>query len=695
MSAIRFYYNDTISDFLDRSSDEIVGKMVQASAHDINNETTDSWVSEIEVLKDVLSPYRGHGSVFFEYNIPRMGRRADVIVIIDGIVFVLEFKTTTQDRKFSHGGLMQVWDYAIDLKNFQEGSLDRSIIPILVAPNEADRNCHIELQQYEDKVYNPMQANRRQLAVALSLALSSVKKTHIDDNDFYWAISGYEPTPTIIEAAVSLYREHTVEDITRHDGDIESTMQGLTHIIAECRALRRKAVCFVTGVPGAGKTLIGLQTAINEFEKGEKAVYLSGNYPLVEVLQEALARDLVRRSQKDFKEGRSSTKPCTKTEARSRVKTFIQMIHHYRDLYLEGTEIRDGEIVPKEGYFRTHTDKAYIPTEHIAIFDEAQRAWTKDELARFMGQKKKLQNFPYSEPEYLISCMDRQVDWGLVVCLVGGGQEINKGEAGLSEWINAINRRFTHWHVYLSDRLHEKEYAEGRALEALSLSNDQIHVETSLHLSVSMRSFRAEKVSLFVHQLLELQPRQAHDTLNELYNYPIVITRSLDTAKKWLKQKARGSERYGILACSKGERLKAISVNVRYKPDFVHWFLDDDDDIRSSNALEDTLTEFEVQGLEIDWSCVVWDADLRLDPDAMQWKHFQLRGGDNWQKIHKKANQVYQINAYRVLLTRARQGMVIVVPEGDHGNPPDKTRKPEYYDGVYSYLLRIGIPEIR
>lgn len=372
MPAIRFYYSDTIHDFLDRCTDEIIGKMAQASAHDLNDETTDSWVCEIEVLKDVLAPYRDRGSVFFEYNIPRMGRRADVIALIDGIVFVLEFKTLTQ--KFAHGGLMQAWDYAIDLKNFQEDSRDRSIIPILVAPAEADHNCHIELQQYEDKVYNPMQANSRQLAVALSLVLSSLEKPYAGDNDYNWAVSGYEPTPTIIEAAVSLYREHTVEDITRHDGDIESTMQGLTHIIDECRNHARKAVCFVTGVPGAGKTLIGLQTAINEFEKGEKAVYLSGNFPLVEVLQEALARDLVRRSKEDYKSGRSGTKPCTKAEARSRVKTFIQMIHHYRDLYLEGTEIRDGEIVPKEGYFRTHTDKAYIPTEHIAIFDEAQRA---------------------------------------------------------------------------------------------------------------------------------------------------------------------------------------------------------------------------------------------------------------------------------------------------------------------------------
>ena len=370
------------------------------------------------------------------------------------------------------------------------------------------------------------------------------------------------------------------------------------------------------------------------------------------------------------------------------------MIHHYRDLYLEGTKVVDGNIRPIEGYFQSHTDKAYIPAEHVAIFDEAQRAWTKEELARFMKEKKKIEDFPFSEPEYLMSCMNRQIDWGLVVCLIGGGQEINKGEAGIDEWINAINRSFPDWQVYMSDKLTEKEYADGKALQSLTINKEQIHVEASLHLAVSMRSFRAEKVSLFVHQLLELKKEEASQTLQELGNYPIVLTRSLETAKQWLKSHARGSERYGLLASSKAERLKAISINVRYQPDFVHWFLEDDTDIRSSNALEDTLTEFKVQGLEIDWACVAWDADLRLNKDHTQWGHYQLRSGSKWQNINKEINRKYQINAYRVLLTRARQGMVIVVPNGDHGVPPDETRKPEWYDGIYNYLKDIGIKEI-
>lgn len=693
MASKRYLYSDTIDSFLQKNTDTIVGEITLSATQDINKETSNSWQQEVEVLKDVLSPYAQKGSVYFEYNIPRMGRRADVIVLIDGIVFVLEFKTSEQ--KFTREALIQVWDYAIDLKNFQEGSRDRILIPIVVAPKEKNKNCHIELKPFEDDVYQPLVSNNERLSECFDKTLSNIipKHTFTKEDDDVWAKSGYDPTPTIIEAAVALYEHHTVEEITKHDGEIEVTAKCLDKIINECQSNKRKAICFITGVPGAGKTLIGLQTAIKQFEKENKAVYLSGNYPLVKVLQEALARDYVKRSRDDYKKGKTDNKPCTKTDARSKVKAFIQMIHHYRDLYLEGTEVKNGQIVPIEGYFQSHTDKAYVPAEHIAIFDEAQRAWTKEELARFMKEKKKIENFPFSEPEYLISCMDRQPDWGLVVCLIGGGQEINKGEAGIAEWLKAMNEHFIDWDIYMSDKLVDKEYAEGNALDIIN-DQERLHIESSLHLSMSMRSFRAEKVSLFVHQLLDLKKEEATQTLKDLNNYPIVLTRSLDVAKKWLKSHARGSERYGILASSKAERLKAISINVRYQPDFVHWFLEDENDIRSSNALEDTLTEFEVQGLEIDWACVAWDADLRLNDKHTQWKHCQLRSGTKWQNINKEINQQYQLNAYRVLLTRARQGMVIVVPNGDHGVPPDETRKPEWYDGIYNYLKEIGIKEI-
>ena len=687
MAIERFYYSDKIEAFCTKEPATILGELAGKAAHDINRKTTNSWNEEIEVVKNAVAGYAGRGSVFFEYNIPRMGKRVDVILTIDNVVLVLEFKTFEQ--KSSYEAIIQVWDYALDLKNFHEGSLNRPIIPILVASNEKNKNLQLTLESYEDNVYRTLVCNNTQLNECINNIINTVHCANDNFNDIQWANSGYEPTPTIIEAAVALYEHHTVADITKHGGDIDKASEQLQKIINKCRKKNRKAVCFITGVPGAGKTLIGLNTAIDQYNSGEKAVYLTGNFPLVEVLQEALCRDYVRREKKRVEiEG---GKACSKKEARSKVKAFIQMIHHYRDLYIEGTEVKNGEIIPIEGYFRSHTDKAYVPTEHVAIFDEAQRAWTKDELQRFMKEKKGISDFPYSEPEYLISCMDRRKDWGVVVCLVGNGQSINKGEAGLKEWIESIHRRYSSWDVYMSEHL----------ISSGEISDDDMNLIrpsliscNDLHLRMSMRSFRSEKVSIFVNQLLNLEKENAKATLKELSNYPIVMTRSLETAKKWLKEHARGSERYGILASSKGERLKAININVRYQPDFVHWFLEDETDIRSSNALEDTLTEFKVQGLEIDWACVAWDADLRLNKQHTKWQHYQLRSGTKWQNINKEINQEYQINAYRVLLTRARQGMVIVVPKGDNGVPPDETRRPEWYDSIYEYLKDIGIQEI-
>lgn len=688
MAARRFYYSDSISAFLNRSVNEIIGELTLASQHDINEETSSSWVEEIDTLKEALAPFSGHGSVYFEYNIPRMGRRADVVAVIDGIVFVLEYKTAEQ--KFHRDAMVQVWDYALDLKNFQEGSHDRVLVPVLVAPKEKVKHCSLELKHFEDNVYEPLMVNAHLLGAGISKVLDSIPhEVQLKTADDIWAKSGYEPTPTIIEAAIALYEENTVEDITKHGGDIDKASVELANIIESCRNNNRKAICFITGVPGAGKTLIGLNTAIDQFNRDEKAVYLSGNFPLVEVLQEALARDYVHRDK--IKAKQEKRKACTKEEAKSKVKAFIQMIHHYRDLYLEGTTIENGRIVPMPDYFQSHSDKAYVPSEHVAIFDEAQRAWTQEELGRFMREKKGIKDFPYSEPEYLISCMDRQPDWGVVVCLVGNGQSINKGEAGLKEWIESIYRSYKDWDVYISEYLMRSGDV---TKEQMDLVRSQIKSREELHLKMSMRSFRSEKVSIFVNQLLALQKEDAASTLRELDNYPIVMTRSLDTAKQWLRDHNRGSERMGLLASSKAERLKAISINVRYQPDFVHWFLEDDRDIRSSNALEDTLTEFKVQGLEIDWACVAWDADLRLSQDGKSWQHFQLRSGTKWQNINKPINREYQINAYRVLLTRARQGMIIVVPNGDYGVPPDETRKPEWYDGIYNYLKEIGIKEI-
>lgn len=662
---------------------QIVGNLTCAhtSLHSsLQGLQAEAWNEEIRLLKDILAPYANRGHIFFEYIIPRMGRRIDVVLLIDGVVLLLEFKA--YNESYTRADIAQVWDYALDLKNFHEESHNRSIVPILVATEAVDTPS--DFIPFDDKVFYPVLTNRTQLYSTISEALLFCD-TQDSKEDSLWAISRYSPTPTIIEAASALYNNHSVEEISRTDASAENlsvTCEFISSVIERAKRERFKAICFVTGVPGAGKTLVGLNIATQQLEKENIGVYLSGNFPLVQVLTEALARDKQR-----YERERGERMAIGK--ARSEVKTFIQMVHHYRDTCLEGTKVVDGRIIADEEYFLNpkNLKKSFIPVDHVAIFDEAQRAWTKEALANFMTRKKGYPNFPYSEPEYLISCLDRHEDWAVIVCLVGGGQEINTGEAGISEWIESLNREYKDWHVYISDRLHDAEYAAGRSLELLE-EHRYVEFEPSLHLAVSMRSFRAENLAKFVQKLLDLDTKEAKEAYQTLEKYPIVLTRSLDKAKRWLKEHARGSERYGMIVSSQAQRLKPLAIDVRFKPDVVHWFLDDANDVRSSFYLEDVATEFDVQGLELDWSCVVWDGDFRYRSNS--WSHHSFCG-DKWQNINKVERKAFQKNAYRVLLTRARQGMVICVPEG---NPEDHTRQPEFYDGTYNYLKSIGITEI-
>lgn len=679
----RYFHGDTIEGFLTMPEAQIIGILTTAhtSLHaSLQGLQNDAWREEIALLKDILVQYIGRGHIYFEYTIPRMGRRIDVVLLLDGVVLILEFKAFNE--QYTKADIAQVWDYALDLKNFHEQSHNRPIVPILVATEAVDATS--DFIPFDDKVFYPILTNREQLSSTIVEALLFCDKDN-SEGDALWAISRYSPTPTIIEAASALYNNHSVEDISRSDASAENlttTCGFISSVIERAKREHFKAICFVTGVPGAGKTLVGLNIATQQFEKEDVAVYLSGNFPLVQVLTEALARDKKRRMAEKGEKIAIGT-------ARSEVKAFIQMIHHYRDTCLEGTKVVDGRIVADEEYFLNpkNLKKSFVPVDHVAIFDEAQRAWTKDALANFMNRKKGYPNFPYSEPEYLISCLDRHDDWAVVVCLVGGGQEINTGEAGISEWIESLNREYKDWHVFISDRLHDAEYAAGRSLELLS-EHEHVEFEPSLHLAVSMRSFRAENLAKFVHKLLDRDIVGAREVYQTLDKYPIVLTRSLEKAKRWLKEHARGTERYGMIVSSQAERLKPLAIDVRFKPDVVHWFLDDATDVRSSFYLEDVATEFDVQGLELDWSCVVWDGDFRYTPSG--WSHHSFCG-DKWQNINKPERKAFQKNAYRVLLTRARQGMVLVVPEG---NPEDPTRNPAYYDSTYEYLKGIKLKEI-
>ncbi len=678
----RFFYQNSIIDFLTDSEDAILGALAKNNSFDLVDLQRNAWLYEISFLKNLLRDEKT-GQIIFEYSIPRLGKRIDVILLLHGIVFVLEFKVGADE--YCRQDLEQVWDYALDLKNFHEASSSLTIVPILVATNADNASNSKEFSQYNDHVFEPIFSN----AESLSQIITQFITEYAQEIDLSrWALSRYMPTPTIIQAASSLYLNHSVADITKTEAsgeDLQRTSEFVMSVIEHSRANREKSICFVTGVPGAGKTLVGLNIAVRQFEKRDLAVYLSGNQPLVAVLSEALARDKKRQE-----EERNPGVRYNLTEARRNVKSFIQIVHHYRDTTLNKLKqpIVNGilEIDPAE--VDKHKNDGYSEVEHVAIFDEAQRAWTKTHLANWLSRKKGIASFPMSEPEFLIWSLNLREDWAVVVCLVGGGQEINTGEAGIGEWLRAINANFPDWNVFISDQLTGKEYAEGE-LEDLLQANAHVMRNKNLHLAVSMRSFRAEQLSNFIHHMLDGNVNQAQALLKTLKSkYPIVITRDLDTAKIWLRKQKRGTERYGIVVSSQAQRLRPLAIDVRCKPDTVHWFLDDITDIRSSLFLEDAASEFDVQGLELDWTCLVWDGDLRRKGKV--WQNFTFKG-NKWQNIRSEESRAYQINAYRVLLTRARQGMVICVPEG---NPADATRLPEFYDGTYEYLKQIGLDEI-
>lgn len=650
------YYAAEISKFYDASPNAILGGMTANSDFAVDPDQRDAWIQQIDVLKTAI--HGVEGSVFLEFNVPRIGTRLDAVLIAGPIVFAIEFKVG--EREFRRGDLNQVWDYALDLKNFHKGSHDASIIPVLVATNAPWSDVTIETP-YADNVFPPLRCNSGGLRYLVQTVLSQAVGDPIDATK--WGTSPYQPTPTIIEAAQRLYAQHSVDAISRHDAgarNLKVTSKRVEELIDEARRVQRKIIIFVTGVPGAGKTLVGLNVATKKRDTTQPthAVFLSGNGPLVEVLQEALTRDELARLRKEGDRTR-------KGEVKQKIKAFIQNVHHFRDAGL-----RD----------------RLAPSDHVVIFDEAQRAWNREMTSDFMRRKKKQIGFDQSEPEFLISYLDRHKDWAVVICLVGGGQEINRGEAGISAWLEAVNTSFPDWGIYVSPDLTDTEYAAGHALEKVASKMDVVQ-DKALHLGVSMRSFRAENVSSFVKAILDCEEVRAKMLLEQMsVQYPIAITRNLDKAKRWIRCHARGSERFGLVASSGAQRLKPHAIDVRVEINPVHWFLNDSDDTRSSFYLEDAATEFQVQGLELDWVCVTWDADLRFAQADWNYHSFV---GSRWTKVHKPDRRQYLLNAYRVLLTRARQGMVIFVPSGDIADP---TRAATYYDSTFEYLAAIGLP---
>ncbi len=652
----RAYYKNTISNFIKEDENAILGKL---SLNHSNNQLEDlqknAWVKQIEILKNQLKEFEGH--IYFEFSIPRMGKRVDNIVIIKNTIFIIEFKVG-QDI-FDRYAEKQVIDYTLDLKNFHEGSHHSRLIPILVATNAECESVDIsKIVNHE----NSAKTNKEKLKDVLKLFLSD-RNNYI--NAELWENSIYKPTPTIVEAAQALYKGHSVKEISRSDSgaiNLSKTANCLNRIIENSKQNNKKTICFVTGVPGAGKTLAGLNIANERMKSNEEehAVFLSGNGPLVNVLREALARDLVVSSKEKGKE-------ITKENAKRKTNTFIQNIHHFRDEYLR------------------HNVQ---PTEKVVIFDEAQRAWNKKQASYFMKRKKGIENFDMSEPEFLIDVMNRHKDWCTIICLIGGGQEINTGEAGLEEWINSFKDNYKDWNIHYSSLITESENYIKTSEQKRWLETNA-NEENELHLSVSIRAFRSEKLAEFVYNLLELNLSKSKQLYSEIKtDFPIVMTRDLLQAKKWLRKKSKGSERTGLIASSGAKRLRALGINVKNEISPPNWFLNNDKDVRSSYFLEEVATEFDIQGLEIDWSCLAWGANFYIKNNAWKYQNFK---GSKWQNINKKESIEYLKNTYRVLLTRARQGMVIYIPEG---SDLDDTRPDIFYRGTYDYFKEIGIEKI-
>ena len=704
----RCLYKSDLKSFIETDKYYILGRIHDAFHGQALTTTDEAWLGEIQLLQNVLLPWKEEeAEIIFEYDIPRLGKRIDVVLLLRGIIFCLEFKVGQKDVLQSD--VEQVMDYALDLKNFHLYSHDRIIVPILIPTKHTSSSSSFTPSVYNDSIFNPLITGEKGLQKIIQDVLCHVEaRTPGTIKD--WIISPYTPTPTIIEAARSLYENHSVEDITRHEADkvtTDATIAYILDVINHSKRKGEKSICFVTGVPGAGKTLVGLDVAVKQsyqddgtFNEDDGAVYLSGNGPLVAVLTEALARD-------NHKKSRARGEDKKLSDSRREVSKFIQIIHRYRDNML--AKIKNPVV---NGKLEIDPEKAvklqqsgYGEVEHVAIFDEAQRAWTHNRIADYLkrggtyGNKLKVPNFPMSEAAFLIWSLDQREDWATIVCLIGGGQEINTGEAGISEWIIALNERFPHWNVYISDKLIEPEYAEGKVNELLE-HNQNVVFSDKLHLGVSLRSFRAERLSGFVHSLLSFN----HDAV-ELYKnvvshgYPIVLTRSMDKAREWLRQQARGTQQTGILISKVSARFKPLAVHVlpQSEDNAVHWFLEDKTDVRSSNYLEEAATEIQVQGLEVDFACVLWDADMRYDND--KWTFWKFNGKTQWTPEKNPETQKYMLNAYRVLLTRARQGMVICVPEGNGHKTPegfteDATRLPSFYDCTYRYFKGLGMTEI-
>lgn len=656
-------YACSVNDLITADTDAIVGRLSLAARAEgfsqLRTDETVSWNIVVEALKAALAsvigvlPGAARWHVLFEYPIPRRQRRIDAVVLADDVIVVLEFKSP--DHQAAGSDERQVEEYCLDLRDFHEASAGLTLAPVVVS--ETDERESTTADTSGDPVLPVRFAGYDGLAdVLLRIHADHHVANAVQIAGDAWDDSPYHPVPTIIEAARLLYAGQGVRDIGHAHADainLTATADALVRAISEAQSESRKTICFVTGIPGAGKTLAGLNVIHSpEISRDGRpaGAFLSGNGPLVSVIREALAQDHAARTETAI------------GESRREVRTFVQNVHHFiLDNVRETTE-----------------RPAY---EHAVVWDEAQRAWNATQVNR----KRQIDK---SEPELTLEIMDRHEDWAAVVALVGGGQEIHTGEAGLAEWGRALAQHYPHWQIRVSPEV----LSGGESVAGSTLFPDGVpeHVSVlkvaDLHLPISLRSYRAEAVAAWANAVVWGQPGRARDIASGLGEFPIHITRSLDEMRVRLRRITRGERRCGLLASSGARRLRAFGVDVTARADVEHWFLAPPGDVRSSHQLEVVATEFECQGLELDHVGLCWGSDLTWLPGGMSWRLRRFRG-TAWQSIAKPADRDYLLNKYRVLLTRARESLVIWVPPGMMDDP---TTPPAPLDATFDYLVACG-----
>lgn len=661
------FYSAILPEFLHTSESEITGILTTAYAKAgfTNQKTsqTKAWVQDLATLQTTLAQLAGiyraveNWTIVLEFEIPRKDRRIDVVLLAGENIILLELKSSD----YGIASMQQVEDYALLLHYFHRPSYRRKIRAFVVTPSTtlpARSQLFLPLVEAARYWIPPVeQVSWKDLGSRLSSIAIEPSSNHLDPID--WLNGEYFPVPSIIEAARSLREGLSVREIAHSHAaqhDVEHLTQFVHQLVDRTKTAGGYSICFITGVPGSGKTLVGLNMALATQDDREHIHFMSGTGPLVDVLQAVLAQH------------QRKIRGTSAAESMRNAKTLIENVHRFAKHY-------------------TENDRDRPPSNHVIIFDEAQRAWNKEQnLLKFRR--------PYSEPEMLLSIMERHKDWAVVIALVGGGQEINSGEAGIEEWGRALTQSPKLWNIYVSPvALQGGDAVAGSKLFSDGIPEKQrVFPEEQLHLNISVRNLNAESYSSWVNHVVNGDARSA-SALNIQKHFPVILVRSLRDARTLLAENAIGESRCGLVGSSNAARLRADglepSSNFHANYPWSHWYLGPRGDVRSSYQQEVFATEFEIQGLELDWIGLCWGGDFIWSAKTQTWipRKFHQSVSTKWSTKMSDVRKLYRRNAYRVLLTRARQGIVLYIPTGDFSDP---TLRPLEFDETAEFLLSCG-----